>query len=58
MTAKETLLQAVEELPPEYIVDLAEYAQRLRLPFPTNSRSKIFPCPLQPRRLGKRRVAR
>ncbi|MGA2258978.1 MAG: hypothetical protein ABSG53_30275 [Thermoguttaceae bacterium] len=31
MTAKESLLQAVEELPPEYLVDLAEYAQRLRL---------------------------
>ena len=31
MTAKEALLQTVEELPPEFIVDLAEYAQRLRL---------------------------
>ena len=31
MTAKESVLQAVEELPPEYIVNLAEYAQRLRL---------------------------
>ncbi len=31
MTAKESLLQVVEELPPEYIVDLAEYAQQLRL---------------------------
>jgi hypothetical protein len=31
MTAKESLLQAVEELPPEYVADLANYAQRLRL---------------------------
>ena len=31
MTAKESLLQTVEELPPEYLVDLAEYAQQLRL---------------------------
>jgi hypothetical protein len=30
MTAKETLLQTVEELPPEFIVDLAEYAKQLR----------------------------
>jgi len=31
MTAKESLLQAVEELSPEYLDDLAEYARRLRL---------------------------
>jgi hypothetical protein len=31
MTAKESLLQAVEELASEYLVDLAEYARRLRL---------------------------
>jgi hypothetical protein len=31
MTTKEQVLQAVEELPQEDLVDLAEYAQRLRL---------------------------
>jgi hypothetical protein len=31
MTAKESLLQTVEELPEEYLRDLAEYASRLRL---------------------------
>ena len=31
MTVKESLLQAVEELPEEYLKDLAEYARRLRL---------------------------
>jgi hypothetical protein len=31
MTTKESLLHAVEDLPEEYLKDLAEYAQRLRL---------------------------
>jgi hypothetical protein len=31
MTVKELLLQAVEELPEEYLKDLAEYARGLRL---------------------------
>ncbi len=31
MTVKESLLQVVEELPSEYLRDLAEFAKRLRL---------------------------
>ena len=31
MTVKESLLQVVEELPSEYLCDLAEFAKRLRL---------------------------
>jgi len=31
MTAREALLQAVEELPEEYVMELAEYAEKLRL---------------------------
>ena len=31
MTVKESLLEVVEELPADYLVDLADYAQRLRL---------------------------
>jgi hypothetical protein len=31
MTVKESLLQVVEELPSEYLVNLAEFANRLRL---------------------------
>jgi hypothetical protein len=31
VTTKEMLLQTVDELPEEYLKDLADYAQRLRL---------------------------